>query len=303
VLRMVHHEHGGDAWAVSLQLGCSVDDLVELSASMNPVFEPAAALLASGLSAVTRYPDATLATAALADAIGVDSARVLLTNGGSEAIALVARHLGGGEVVDPEFSLYRRHLPRTGAGLGRWRSNPSNPVGLLAAADDEAAVWDEAFYPLAAGCWTRGDDAAWRVGSLTKLWSCPGLRIGYAIAPSADDTAALAADQPRWSVNGLALSVLPMLLAETDLTGWATRVQLLRGAFVGELRSMGFSVTDTDVNWVLVHQAGLRESLLAHRVLVRDCASFGMAGVARIAVPRPRDLGRVLAAFAAVAAR
>ncbi len=303
MLRMVRDEHGGDAWAVSLQLGCSVDDLVELSASMNPVFEPAAAILSGGLSALTRYPDAALATAALADAIGVDPARLLLTNGGSEAIALVARHLGGGEVVDPEFSLYRRHLLRTGAGLGRWRSNPSNPLGVLAAADDEAAVWDEAFYPLAAGSWTRGDEAAWRVGSLTKLWSCPGLRIGYAIAPTAGDTAALAADQPRWSVNGLALSVLPILLAETDLRGWATQVQLLRSAFVGELRSMGFSVTDTDVNWVLVRHARLREALLAHRVLVRDCASFGMAGVARVAVPRSRDLGRVLEAFAAVAAQ
>ena len=99
------------------------------------------------------------------------------------------------------------------------------------------------------------------------------------------------------------MSVLPILLAETDLRGWATQVQLLRSAFVGELRSMGLSVTDTDVNWVLVRHARLREALLAHRVLVRDCANFGMAGVARVAVPRSRDLGRVLAAFAAVAAQ
>lgn len=303
MLRMVGVEHGGDAWAVSQRLGCTVDDLVELSASMNPVFQPTAEVFIDELDSLARYPDATLATHALAATMGVDPARVLLTNGGSEAIALVARHLGAGEVVEPEFSLYRRHLARVGAGLGRWRSNPSNPLGVLAAPEDDAAVWDEAFYPLATGSWTRGDDAGWRVGSLTKLWSCPGLRIGHVIAPSPAEAAAVAADQPRWSVNGLALSVLPTLFAATDLTGWAAQVRALRGEFVRELRALGFAVTDTEANWVLVQQAGVRESLLAHRVLVRDCASFGMAGVARVAVPRQRDLDRVLTAFAAVAGR
>ena len=75
----------------------------------------------------------------------------MLTNGGSEAIALVAAELGEGEVVDPEFSLYRRHLPVVRAGAGRWRSNPSNPLGELAGPSDVAAVWDEAFWPLATG--------------------------------------------------------------------------------------------------------------------------------------------------------
>ena len=39
---------------------------------------------------VARYPDAAGATDALASVLGVDVERVLLTNGGAEAIALVA---------------------------------------------------------------------------------------------------------------------------------------------------------------------------------------------------------------------
>ena len=86
-----------------------------------------------------------------------DDDLVVLTNGGAEAVALVAQLERVGSVVDPEFSLYRRHLQEVRPDAPRWRSNPSNPLGLLADADATARVWDEAFYPLATGDWSRGD--------------------------------------------------------------------------------------------------------------------------------------------------
>lgn len=300
VAAMAGESHGGDAWAVAAAMGVHVDDLIELSASMNPVFAPDADLLARHLPVLARYPDPSQATQALAEAMNIDQRLLLVTNGGSEAISLVARQLGRGEIVEPEFSLYRRHLSEVTDGAGRWRSNPSNPLGVLAGDGETAAVWDEAFYPLATGRWSRGDANAWRLGSMTKLWSCPGLRLGYVIAPSPEAAAAVAADQPRWSVNGLALAVVSELLEQTDLPGWAVEVARLRADFVHALRALGFVVHDTDVNWVLVEQPGLREALLAHLVVVRDCTSFGLPGLARVALPRPADLERVLAAFAAV---
>ena len=300
---MAGESHGGDALAVAAAMGLHVDDLIELSASMNPVFAPDAALLARHLPALTRYPDPAVAVQALAEAMNIDPRLLLLTNGGSEAIALVARHLGRGEIVEPEFSLYRRHLTEVARGAGRWRSNPSNPLGNLAAADETSAVWDEAFYPLATGRWSRGDADAWRLGSMTKLWSCPGLRLGYLVAPSLEAALAVAEDQPRWSVNGLALAVVPEMLAQTDLAGWAAAVARLRTEFVDSLRALGFVVRDTEANWVLVEQPYLRDALLTHLVVVRDCTSFGLPGLARVAIPRPADFERVMTAFAAVGAQ
>src|SRR5215469_17794324 len=96
-------------------------------------------------------------------------ALLLLTNGGAEAIVLAGAELGG-SVIEPDFALY----PRDGGR--RWRSNPHNPTGLLAGPEVAAEVWDEAFYPLATGQWTRGDPGQVVVGSLTKLLACPGLR-------------------------------------------------------------------------------------------------------------------------------
>jgi threonine-phosphate decarboxylase len=202
-------------------------------------------------------------------------------------------------VEQPEFSLYERHLAVLDPDAPRWRSNPNNPLGQLARADERAGVWDESFYPMATGTWTRGDDDAYRIGSLTKLWACPGLRLGYAVAPSADAAVALVHRQPAWSVNGLAVALVAPLLECTDLAGWAAGIARLRRQVVGLFA--GFDVTESTANWVLVHGAGrLRTPLARQGVLVRECASFGLADTIRVAVPDEAGVDRLARALAAV---
>jgi histidinol-phosphate/aromatic aminotransferase/cobyric acid decarboxylase-like protein len=278
-----------------------VADVAELSASLNPFAPDAAAIVASVADAVGRYPNAADATGLLANAIGVDRDRLVLTNGGAEAIALIATLEPAGHVVSPEFSLYERHLASTTDQRdGRWRSNPSNPLGRLAAADETARVWDEAFWPMSTGTWTRGDDDAWRLGSLTKLWACPGLRLGYAIAPDADAADRLRQLQPQWSVNGLALAAIERFIELTDLTGWARSIGERRRQLVAHLKSFGLAVTDTDACWVLVDRPGLRAELIPHGVVVRDCTSFGLPGIHRIAVPNDAQLERLTKALTSI---
>jgi histidinol-phosphate/aromatic aminotransferase/cobyric acid decarboxylase-like protein len=278
-------------------LGIDPSDVLDLSASLNPCAPDVVAAVARQVESVRRYPDPGAATAALAAAIGVDPVRLVLTNGGSEAIALVAAVLGAGRVEPPEFSLYERHLDQ---GDGRWRSNPNNPTGLLAPAHAAAAVWDEAFWPLAAGTWTRGDAdrGAVVVGSLTKVWACPGLRLGYVLAPDDRFAETIRVRQPVWAVNALAVAVVPELLDATRLDEWRTRLATLRADLVAVLAGAGFAPSPSDAPWVLVPEAGdLRERLARHAVLVRDCASFGLADTARIAVPDEGGLERLAAAL------
>ncbi|HUY22182.1 MAG TPA: aminotransferase class I/II-fold pyridoxal phosphate-dependent enzyme [Acidimicrobiales bacterium] len=287
--------HGGDALAVAAALGLDPDGVLDLSQSLNPVAPDPVPVVRRHLGALRRYPDASAATAAVADVIGVDPSRILLTNGGAEAIRLVADELGG-HVAEPEFSLH----PREGKAL--WRSNPHNPSGILAGPDEHADVWDEAFYPLATGRWTRGDVSSVVVGSLTKLLACPGLRIGYVLAPAGG--AALAARcrarQPAWAVNGLAAAALPELLARVDLGAWSHAVARLREDLAGVLGRHGLDPRPSDANWVLVDAPGLRARLAPHGVVVRDCTSFGMPDVVRIAVPPSSGLERLDAALSRI---
>lgn len=287
--------HGGDGARVAAALGLAASDVLDLSASLNPVAPDPAPVVAKHLDALGRYPDPAEATEALAEAMDVDVRRLLLTNGGSEAITLVASALGGGQVDEPDFALY----PRSGSGP-LWRSDPHNPSGRLAGVDDVADIWDEAFYPLATGRWSAGGRAV-VVGSLTKLFACPGLRLGYLLADE-DVVGEVAARQPAWAVNGLATAALPDLLADADLPGWAEEINGLRHALIDVLGAHGLDPQPSDANYVLCANApGLRDRLAPQGVVVRDCASFGLAGRARIAVPDAAGLRRLEEALCAAA--
>jgi histidinol-phosphate/aromatic aminotransferase/cobyric acid decarboxylase-like protein len=278
-------EHGGDGAAVARALGLDPKGVLDLSVSLNPCAPDAGEVVARHLDAIRAYPDPHDATVALAGAIGVPPGDVLLTNGGSEAIDLVARAVGGGVDAEPEFSLHPR-----GSEGPRWRSNPHNPTGRLAAPHEQADVWDEAFFPLATGRWTRGDEGTIVVGSLTKLFSCPGLRLGFVLATDGQRFRAL---QSEWSVNGLALAALPELLDLADLPGWQRAAAARRADLVDVLAGHGLVAEAADAPWVLVRSPGLRERLAPCGIVVRDCTTFGMPDHVRIGLPDDRGLERL----------
>ena len=286
--------HGGDGPRMAAALGIPESDVLDLSVSLNPRAPDVAAMVARHATSVRSYPDSALARAALAAAMTVDPARLVLTNGGAEAIALVAAHIPAGSVEAPDFSLYEKHLSTVQLGAPRWRSNPNNPTGRLANARESAAVWDEAFYPLATGCWTRGDDGVIVVGSLTKVYACPGLRIGYILAPTSDLACAIATRQPEWSVNSIACAVLPELLAATDLRGWARSIATQRAQLEEVLRVHRLEPDPSDANYLLVrHAPGVRTHVARHGIVVRDTGSFGITDGVRIAVPDDAGLERL----------
>jgi threonine-phosphate decarboxylase len=232
----------------------------------------------------------------MAEVLGVTPDRVLLTNGGAEAIALVANELTHGWVEEPEFALYQRHLQADPAA-GRWLSDPNNPTGRLAAADTVATVRDEAFYPLATGQWTRGDADAIVVGSLTKVFACPGVRMGYVLANDPDLIVRLGRAQPRWSLSGLAGESIPDLLATAQLVRWRDEIAALRSEMVLVLTDRGWIPEPAAANYLWIPDApGLRDALFTKSILVRSAESFGVPDGVRIAVPRPQDLAAFTAA-------
>ncbi|QGG95263.1 aminotransferase class I/II-fold pyridoxal phosphate-dependent enzyme [Actinomarinicola tropica] len=292
--------HGGDGAAIARWLGVPVEQVLDLSASLNPVAPDVEALVVRHAAAARRYGDVAPAEERLAARLGVDPDLLVLTAGASQAIALVAWARPDGHVVEPEFSGYRRHLRSVDPGSPRWRSNPHSPSGRLARPDDLASVWDEAYWPLATGTWTRGDhrNGAVVIGSLTKLLACPGLRLGYVLAPDVSTAEQLRALRPEWAVGALALEVADDALDALDLADTARRVAAARTALATAVAAHGWDVDAADAPWILVRgAAGLRATLARRAVVVRDCTSFGWPDTVRIGIPGPADLDRFLSAL------
>src|SRR4029453_8799716 len=119
--------HGGDGPRVAAALGLGPHQVLDLSANLNPFAPDVAALAAPHVGSLRRDPDVQAAGALLAEGGGAPGERLVLTAGGSPAIALVGDHLRRGWVDEPDFSLYRRHLARVEAGGPPWRSGPHKP--------------------------------------------------------------------------------------------------------------------------------------------------------------------------------
>tara|TARA_Y100001001_G_scaffold138972_2_gene141493 strand:+ start:1332 stop:2531 length:1200 start_codon:yes stop_codon:yes gene_type:complete len=108
-------DHGGQGAALLDRLGLSsVTPTMDVSASLNPLGPPAwlSDWLASAMSEVRHYPDPEHrdALAALAASLGIAPPSLVLTNGGAEAIHLVARAYRRARalIVEPTFGEYAR---------------------------------------------------------------------------------------------------------------------------------------------------------------------------------------------------
>ncbi len=202
--------------------------------------------------------------------------------------------------------------------------NPNNPTGeylspgelryLWEGAPDALWVVDEAYAeftedPWSAAQWVmsttngrRARGPGWVVlRSMTKDFALGGLRLGYLLAaPSIIER--LQAVQPPWSVNGVAQ--LAGLVA-LDEMNWreetATRLRKDVRALQEGLRACGYAPQATTVSYFLVpvgDAKSMRDQLVAARMFVRDCTSFGLPDHIRIAARLPHENASLIEAMA-----
>ena len=356
--------HGGNlAWAAA-QAGCSSTDILDFSASINPLGPPASAIAAiqDHLSQIQAYPDPHYSALrqVLADHHGLDPQWILPGNGAAELLTWAARDLAQAAVpcgvLDPGFRDYGRALQAFGvvpqllpvAGLNPWQApqsagdppgmpsqplamekfagsllinTPHNPTGLLVNRGDlrdsletgALVVVDEAFMDFIPeaehqSCipWLGEFPNLVVLRSLTKFYSLPGLRLGYALGHP-DRLQRWQNWRDPWAVNSLAAAAGAAVIQDQDFQAqtfsWlrAARSQL----FTGLQTLPGLCPHPSAANFFLVHSqqpvpALQRHLLLHHRILIRDCVSFPELGdrFFRVAVRTEPENQRLLTALA-----
>ena len=223
----------------------------------------------------------------------------------------VPAHTFGEYAVSVECAGAVPVVPQDGTAM-EFFCNPNNPTGTLVprpevmkkiqAHEDAGTLLfiDEAFIDLADPAESVTgvcSEHAFVLRSLTKAFCVPGIRFGWGVG-CPDLIAAIEAIRPPWSVNAYAEGYARIALDHADqLEASRERIAEERSFLAGALASRGLSVCPSAVNFLLfqspVHASLLKERLLAHGILVRDCASFGLPDHVRIAV-RTRDENRTL---------
>ncbi|MDX6286793.1 MAG: histidinol-phosphate aminotransferase [Frankiales bacterium] len=138
--------------------------------------------------------------------------------------------------------------------------------------------------------------------TMSKAFAMAGTRLGY-LAASPEVVDALRLVRLPYHLSSLTQAAARVGLRHVDaLLGTVKAVMEQRDRLVSELRSRGFSVVDSDANFVLfggLADAGkVWQGLLDQGVLVRD---VGLPGWLRVTAGLPYEVGAFLAALDVVA--
>ncbi|MBE9042475.1 threonine-phosphate decarboxylase [Oscillatoriales cyanobacterium LEGE 11467] len=356
--------HGGNLrWAAAIA-GCSPSDILDFSASINPLGPPKSAIAAlrDRVRVLRAYPDPEYCQ--LRQALGkfhqLPPDWVMPGNGAAELITWAGRELASLDttyLVVPAFGDYWRALeannacvracpialeehgeernpsdelpvplPPSGTAneIGLLLNNPHNPTGKLwsrAIVEPylerfSLVVVDEAFMDFLPPHQQQSlipQIREWKnlvvVRSLTKFYSIPGLRLGYAIAHP-ERLQRWGRWRDPWSVNTFADLVGVAVTRDTEFQqqtwDWlaCARSQLKTGIE----QIPGLYCHEGAANFLLVRSkcpsSQVQKILLErHRILIRDCLSFPELGDGyfRVAVRSREENQRLLAGLTDVA--
>ena len=223
----------------------------------------------------------------LGETLGITDDCIIVTNGATEAIYLIARKMQGSRsvVVVPTFREYQDACAMFGHDVRFihesdfldealtaceadvvWLCNPNNPTGkvfvreeLLKIIDTKPEtlfVIDQAYADYSVVEVLTFHDVLTRnnvimLQSLTKQFAVPGLRIGYAVA-QAEIISGLRMMRMPWSVNSFAIEASHYLL-EHRKDYYIDRKLLHKEALdiAQGLNILGIECRDTDCNFIL----------------------------------------------------
>ena len=273
------------------------------------------AFLRTRLDVIGQYPEPEPYTleAAIACKHGVPKECVLVTNGATEAIYLIAQMLAVEgynhyHIPQPTFNEYEdacRMFGMTESPDGiLWLCNPNNPTGKVfpytpaafSPSSSPLTILDQSYEDFTLQPMMTAKEAVKRgdiiqIHSLTKTCAVPGLRLGYVVsAPSVIER--LRRLLRPWSVNALAIEAGHWLIehdfkAIKNMEAYLAETQRLRRS----LNAIpGISVAPTDTCFMLaelVNSQGspistvfptafeLKDYLIKkHRILIRDASNF-----------------------------
>ena len=295
------------------------DDLVQMNFS-STIYQHAdhsmlKEYLAEHIDVLTNYPESQpkQLEKLIAKELGIDADNVMVTNGATEAIYIIAqlfRH-SCSIIPQPTYSEYadacrlNKHIITYESGNDitdlpkdrvYWVCNPNNPAGnvlkkgfvdyVVRRSPRYTFVIDQSYgtftkEPLLEARDMQGLPNVILIHSLSRKYSVPGLRLGYITAHPSTILLLRALRHP-WSIPALSIEAGKFLIEQgqpvvSDLDAYLAETQRLRS----ELRKIeGMRIFETKTNYMLCELDGITGAALKnhlvheHGMLIRDCYNF-----------------------------
>jgi threonine-phosphate decarboxylase len=324
------YDHGGTIFSVARARSVAPEQILDFSASINPLgmSHLVRTALLNSIDTLVHYPDSSHfeLKQALAEYHELSPDNVTIANGSTELIYHLPGLIPGSKalLISPSFSEYAKALDQH-----RWQTvpfiltpennfaidmdklehalaggidalfigNPGNPSGTLYPLDVVEKIYrlctaagtflvlDEAFMDFCEEASAKRMIVACNnaviLRSMTKFFAIPGLRLGYALCNEALAERLNTMGGP-WSVNTLALAAGVAALQDAQHNRASLEyISKERDVLIESLgRFPSLKLYPMSANYLLVEiiegmTAGeLKDLLLHHNILIRDCASF-----------------------------
>lgn len=302
--------HGDDIYSYKQEIKINFSSNVYNKQDMSDLEE----YLRSKIDLIHSYPepDASSLAELLADKHEIGTDNILVTNGATEAIYLIAQAFTkkNSMVITPTFSEYgdactinEHHITYTASLLDLqkdtdlvWLCNPNNPDGMAYHKDylskfivehpDILFIVDQSYEAFVNADYVMPPHQSILLPnliclhSMTKKYAIPGLRLGYITAHEGLIKKVSSYRMP-WSVNRLAIEAGKYLLKEDkvyfDLDTYLAETLSL----MTELNTIeGLIVVPTNTHFFLCElmnkkASDLKQYLIEnHGILIRDCSNF-----------------------------
>lgn len=329
-------EHGGDVVSFAQEIGCLSDEVIDLSSNINFI-KPHIEIDFNQLN-VASYPNYDALYQSIAKQYNVDVSMIEVFNGATSAISSLFRHLGCQDVYlyAPIYLEYKRiamlhdctlHLINRYDNLYQEVKanslivfvNPSTPDGTFYDLERLMDYWqeqnctivvDESFLEfsqnLSASCYLKCYEKLYILKSMTKFYSCAGVRMGV-ILSSDENIQALKKYEPLWKISEFDSHYIQSALQDRDFAQKAREINDEHKSHLLKIlqhSSYVEKVYPSTANFVLLKLRGidaytLQEKLMPHKIMIRNCANFDFLDAyhIRIAVKeldKLETLGKVL---------
>lgn len=335
----MNFKHGGDVEGFAKELGCDVSEIIDLSSNINFI-KPELHIDFNTID-ISSYPKYDTLYKNIANHYSIEANQLELFNGASSAIFSLFRGFDTRVcyIYSPAYLEYKKAAINFNYQIeliNRYVEldkdviegslvvfvNPSTPDGSFYDIEALLSKWvekdctilvDESFIEFtnnkSIASYINNYDKLYVLKSLTKFYSCAGVRIGSVIS-SEKNIEKLKKNEPLWKISQFDMHYINAVLEDTNFTKLSKAINITNKEYlVKVLKEFKYTnhIFDSSANFVLIQlktitASQFQEFLKPYKIMIRDCSNFDFLdeSFVRIAVKSSKSIERLKEALGSI---